>query len=82
MWETRVRSLGWEDPLEKGMATHSSVLAGESHGQRSGLQSEGLKESDMTEQLILSLPLTSCMDSHLACLYLSFLICKMGLIIV
>ena len=29
------RSLGREDPLEKGMATHSSVLPGESHGQRS-----------------------------------------------
>ena len=28
MWETRVRSLGWEDPLEKEMATHSSTLAG------------------------------------------------------
>ncbi|CAI9171679.1 unnamed protein product [Rangifer tarandus platyrhynchus] len=27
MRETRVRSLGWEDPLEKGMATHSSTLA-------------------------------------------------------
>ena len=27
MWETRVRSLDWEDPLEKGMATHSSILA-------------------------------------------------------
>ena len=27
MWETRVRSLGWEDPLEEGMATHSSILA-------------------------------------------------------
>ena len=26
MWETRVSSLGWEDPLEKGMATHSSIL--------------------------------------------------------
>ena len=26
-WETRVQSLGWEDPLEKEMATHSSVLA-------------------------------------------------------
>ena len=25
--ETRVRSLGWEDPLEKEMATHSSILA-------------------------------------------------------
>ena len=27
MQETRVRSLGWEDPLEKGKATHSSILA-------------------------------------------------------
>ena len=26
MWETWVRPLGWEDPLEKGMATHSSIL--------------------------------------------------------
>ena len=27
LWVTRVRSLGWEDPLEKEMATHSSTLA-------------------------------------------------------
>ena len=27
MWETWVRSLCWEDPLEEGMATHSSILA-------------------------------------------------------
>ena len=27
MWETQVRSLGWEGPLEKGMATHSRILA-------------------------------------------------------
>ena len=27
MWETQVGSLGWEDPLEKGMTTHSSILA-------------------------------------------------------
>ena len=27
VWETWVRSLGWEDPLEKGKATHSSILA-------------------------------------------------------
>ena len=32
MW---VQTLGWEDPLEKEMATHSSILAGKSHGQRS-----------------------------------------------
>ena len=27
IWETWVQSLGWEDPLEKGKATHSSILA-------------------------------------------------------
>ena len=27
MWETQVLSLGWEDPLEKGMAIHSNILA-------------------------------------------------------
>ena len=35
MWETWVRSLGRDDPLERGLATHSSSLAWESHGQRS-----------------------------------------------
>ena len=29
MWETQVQSLDWEDPLEKGMETHSSILAWE-----------------------------------------------------
>ena len=46
MRETQVRSLGWEDPLEKGKATHSSILAGEFHGLYS---SWGHKESDTTE---------------------------------
>ena len=27
MWETWVQPLGWEDPLEKGLATHSTILA-------------------------------------------------------
>jgi len=35
MREAWVRSLGWEYPLEKGMATHFSIFPGESHGQRS-----------------------------------------------
>ena len=35
MQETWVQSLSWEDPLEKEMATHSCILAGKSHGQRS-----------------------------------------------
>ena len=43
MWETWVQSLGWEDPLEEGMATHSSILAGESPWteEPGGLQSLG-----------------------------------------
>ena len=41
--ETRVRSLGWEDPLEKEMATHSSILSWEVSWteEPSGLQSMG-----------------------------------------
>ena len=58
MQETRIQSLGEEDPPEKGMATHSSTLPGEFHGQRNlmGYSPWGYKESDMTEQLKL-LPL-------------------------
>ena len=53
MQETWVRSLSQEDPLEKEMATHSSILAGESRGQRSlvDYSSWGYKESDMTKWL-------------------------------
>ena len=53
MQETRVRSLGWEDPLEKEMATHSSNLAWRIHGWRSlvGCSPRGHKESDTTEWL-------------------------------
>ena len=66
--ETWVPSLGEDDPLEKGMATHSSILAGESHGQRSlaGCSPWGHKDSDTTEQLThrpsqeTPLPETSC----------------------
>ena len=50
MRETGVRSLGREDPLEKGMATHSSILAYWTE-EPGGLQSMGCKESDTTEQL-------------------------------
>ena len=51
MQETQVRSLGWEGPLEVGMATHSSILAREFHGQRKlvGYSPWGCKESDTTE---------------------------------
>ena len=52
-WETGVQSLGWEDSLEKEIATHSSILAWKIPGQRSlaGCSPWVGKESDMTEQL-------------------------------
>ena len=53
IWETWVQSLGCEDPLEEGMATHSCILAwripwAEEPGR---LQSMGRKEWDKTERL-------------------------------
>ena len=56
MQETRVRSLGWEDPLEEGMTTHSSFLAWKFHRLRIliGYSRWGLRESDTTEQVTLS----------------------------
>ena len=54
MQEMQVPSLGWEEPLEEEMATHSSILAWkipwtEEPGR---LQSVGLKELDMTEHTL------------------------------
>ena len=53
MRKTWVRSLGWEDPLEEGMATHSSILTWEIPWteEAGGLQSMGSQESDMTQKL-------------------------------
>ena len=51
MWKTWVQSLGWEDPLEEGMATHSSILAWRIPMDRGAWQAMGLQESDMTEWL-------------------------------
>ena len=50
MQETWVRFLGWEDPLEKEMATHSSILAWKIPWteEPGGLQYMGSQESDMT----------------------------------
>ena len=49
--EMLVRSLGWEDPLEEGMATHSSILAWRIPWKRSlvGYSPLGCKDLDMTE---------------------------------
>ena len=54
MWETGVQSLGWEDPLEKEKATHSSILAWKSPWTEEPgrlLRPWGGKASDTTEQL-------------------------------
>ena len=64
MQETRVRSLDWENPLEKGMATHCNILAGKSHGQRSlaGYGPWACKGLDVTKWLtpfFNNLPLTT-----------------------
>ena len=58
MQETQVRSLGWEDALEKEMATYGNLLLflpREFHGQRSlvGYSPWGHKELDVTERLTL-----------------------------
>ena len=52
MQEMWVQSLGREDPLEEGMATHSSILSWEISWteEPGGLQFMGLKESNATEQ--------------------------------
>ena len=65
MWETWVPSLGWEDPLEKGKATHSSILAW-----RIPYSPWGHKQSDTTERLSLSL----------SCLSLSLSLCLLFLL--
>ena len=56
MQDTQVGSLSWEDPLEKRMATHSSILAWRISWteEPGGLQSMGLQESDTTEWLTFS----------------------------
>ena len=62
MWETWVRSLSWEDPLEKGKATHFSIWPGEFHGL---YRPQGRKELGKTERLFLyerSLKLYTCYE--------------------
>ena len=73
-WETCVQSLGLEDPLEEGMATHSSILAWRIPGTEEpvpgGYSPQGRKESDTTE-------MTACMQSVSlvsGLLYLHFLL--------
>ena len=54
MQETQVQFLGHEDPLEVGMATHSSILAWEVPGRENvlGYSPQGRKDSDKTERVL------------------------------
>ena len=77
MQEIRVQTLGREDPLEKGMATYSSILPGKSHGQRSlaGYSPRCHKQSDTTEHK------HACTHKHMyVCvyIYLCVYICVRG----
>ena len=56
MQETWVQSIGWEDPLEKGMATHSNILAWRIPWAEEPWRAtvHGVRKLDMTEQLTLS----------------------------
>ena len=56
MWETRVQSLGLDDPLEKGMATHSSILV----RRIPWSIVHGVAELDTTERLSLYYLLFGC----------------------
>ena len=65
--ETWVQSLGWEDPLEKKMATYSSILAGRVHGQGSlsGYSPQGGKESDSTKHTYTTGKISGHRNDHI-----------------
>ena len=86
MWETRVQSLGWEDPLEKEMATHSSILAWRipRMEEPGGLQSTGSQRvgHDWATRFLLLSVYMSRLLSHFADLLLPALcaqVCSLGL---
>ena len=67
MQKTQVRFLGWEDPLEKEMATHSSILAWKNLMDRGSWWAavHGVTESGTTEQLTLTYIYLSISVSHI-----------------
>ena len=71
--ETQVWYLGGEDPLKKGMATHSMFLPGEFHGQTSlvGCRPWGHKESDTAERLNIHTQILDNIMVHFSCVFFS-----------
>ena len=65
MHEITVQSLGQEDPLEKGMATHSRILAWRIAWTEEPGSPWGHKESEMTERLTLKLIERQCYSLHI-----------------
>ena len=64
MWETWVQFLGWENPLKKGKATHSSIWPGEFHGLYNPWSR---KEWDMIERFLLPLYLLDLAGLYVFC---------------
>ena len=56
MWETWIQSLGWEDPLEEGMTTHSSILAWEIRWTETGPLFEGNPVAEGTTRRVTATP--------------------------
>ena len=75
MQETQLQSLGWEDPLEKGIATHSNISAWRTPWTVEPGLPWFCKKSDTTEQLKLSLLLFLYIHTHIytniyVCIYI------------
>ena len=77
MWETWVQSLGWEDPLEKGKAPHSTALAWRIPWT---VQSTGHRELDTAERLSLHFPSRSTqrLQAWILCVSCVFLLLLVG----
>ena len=77
MQETWVRSLIWEEPLKKGMATHSSILAEKIPWteEPGGATIHGVTESDLTERLTFFFHMNTNIFVYMYMLYIFYKTC-------